>query len=174
MTAHGLHLIHGPGGRVIPMPEAPSRTTGGIGEDAVFLGLIHMVRRIANPTNRLGLALATFEAEDICAGLAADATVHQRETALQRVAENHADWTTTQLGQAEVRSLRRALAPDCGDDLWGELVAAAERADSAPTPGQRAAAEQALFELLSLAVNPHPTVIRLPSRRPLHDGPGAA
>jgi len=170
-----LHLVCSPGGRVIPLP---ARTSGGIGEEAASLGLIRMVRSITDPDDRAGLVLTHVEREDICAGLAVGATVRQRELALQRVAENHATWTATPQGVIEVIALRWHLAPNCGNKDWAELVNQAERADDAPTPSLRAAAEQALFEHLSAAVNPHPTVVRLWSQRSRShrhdDGPGVA
>lgn len=156
-----------------PHQNPPQRTTGGMGDGAISAGLVRMVRRVADPADRDGLVLSRREVEDICAGLAVDATVQQRQTALRVTAVNHEDWTGTEQGRSEVRALRAFLAPDCDDDDWAAVVHWAGRAEDAATDAQHSVATAVLHDYLSAAVTPRPNVIHLP-RRHHHDGPGAA
>lgn len=168
-----LHLIHRPGAAVIPLAR-PQRE---IGDDAISLGLIRMVERIADRKNPDGLVMSRFEVADIVAGLALDATPRQRETALQRIAENHADWTNTPGGQTEVTALVIFIAPHCPPGLWQEVVEQTAAADDPRTDNEaRAAAESEMFAALHRAVCLDDRVVPFPSRgrHRAPEGPGAA
>lgn len=169
MSARVLRLHRGP----VPVPT--SRTQGDIGDGAISLGLISMVHRIGDPANRGGLVLSSNEVADITAGLTLGATPRQRETALQVVAENHADWTATPGGRTEVLSLVTWLAPYCPDSLWQEIVAEMAAADDPRTDADaHAAAEARLFAALRRAVRLDDRVIQFPGRHRAPEGPGAA
>lgn len=109
-----LHAVHAPGGRVIPLP---ARTSGGIGDDAIALGLIRMACRAG-----AGLGLTRSEINALETGLQPNATREHRRAALLVLAERYADWADTPEGVAELLRLWTYLAPHVAYSTLAEIA----------------------------------------------------
>lgn len=125
-----------------------------IGDGAVALGLIHMVRHLTDRDNTAGLAMNPGDVDDICDGLPVGAHDWDRIRALQVIAEHHADWTATPQGRDEVKRLIAWIAPRCPEQTWAQIVGETVlAADQTLNRFDRAVAEQNLYCALNDAIH---------------------
>lgn len=114
MIAPGLHVVHGPGGRVIPLTP---RASSGIGDGAITLGLVRMMRRAGTE-----LRLPVGDLDVLEVALAADATTEARRGGAKRLAEHYRDWSATEQGRSELRRLWTYLAPHSPYPVLGKIA----------------------------------------------------
>lgn len=163
----GLHLIHGPGARVIPLP---ARTTGGIGDGAISTGLIHMARAAGV---ELGLPDGDLDILDV--GLQPKATREERRCALKRLAEHYVDWSATVEGIAELLRLWTFLAPHTPYTVLEEISQELGFADDPDYPlASRNYARDNADILLDRACHKPTSIVRPAAWNRTDPGPGAA